>query len=70
MFNSTTVMDLIEANSEQILPILLPEICAVSNEHWNPSIKSLQAGLLKQLSCMFPKLVSELKSKSEDNMQM
>ena len=49
LWSNEYVVQLIEENLEQILPILLPPLCRISKTHWNTNIVTLTFNLLKNL---------------------
>jgi hypothetical protein len=49
LWSNEYVVQLIEENLEQILPILLPPLCRISKTHWNTNIITLTYNLLKNL---------------------
>ncbi len=69
MFNSDSIMMLVEDNIEKLLPILYPHISRVSREHWNQAIITLVLNLLKQFKNINPTLFNDLTFKSSDYLQ-
>jgi serine/threonine-protein phosphatase 2A regulatory subunit B' len=54
------VVQLIEKNLDEILPILLPALCRVSKTHWNTGIITLTDDLLKNLMNINKKLYDDV----------
>lgn len=69
LFNSDAVMNLVEENVEQVLPIIFPNIYKVSKEHWNQAIVTLVLNLLKQFKSINPTLFNDLSNKYRDYIQ-
>ena len=69
LFNSDAVMNLVEENVEQVLPIIFPNIYKVSKEHWNQAIVTLVLTLLKQFKSINPTLFNDLSNKYRDYIQ-
>ncbi|CAF5112008.1 unnamed protein product, partial [Rotaria sp. Silwood1] len=49
IWSNEYIVQLVEENLEQILPILLPSLCRISKTHWNTNIITLTYNLLKNL---------------------
>ena len=53
-------MNLIEENSNVVLPIMFPALYRISKEHWNQTIVALVYNVLKTFMEMNSKLFDEL----------
>ncbi|CAF1562704.1 unnamed protein product [Adineta ricciae] len=60
LWSNEYVVQLIEENLEQILPILLPPLCRISKTHWNTNIITLTYNLLKNLMDINKKLCEDI----------
>ncbi|KAK7104554.1 serine/threonine-protein phosphatase 2A 56 kDa regulatory subunit epsilon isoform-like isoform X1 [Littorina saxatilis] len=61
-WNNEYIMNLIEENSNVILPIMFPSLYRISKEHWNQTIVALVYNVLKTFMEMNSKLFDELTS--------
>ncbi|XP_002127811.2 serine/threonine-protein phosphatase 2A 56 kDa regulatory subunit beta isoform [Ciona intestinalis] len=63
------IVSLIEVSAAQILPLVLSSLIGVSNHHWNKTITSLAANILKNFMSgnqkFFTKMVMTMKSKKQ-----
>jgi len=59
-WNNEYIMNLIEENSNVILPIMFPSLYRISKEHWNQTIVALVYNVLKTFMEMNSKLFDEL----------
>ncbi|CAF0873854.1 unnamed protein product [Adineta steineri] len=60
LWSNEYVVQMIEENLEQILPILLPPLCRISKTHWNTNIITLTYNLLKNLMDINKKLCDDV----------
>ena len=60
LWSNEYIVQLIEENLEQILPVLLPSLCRISKTHWNTNIITLTYNLLKNLMDMNKKLCDDV----------
>jgi len=60
LWSNEYVVQLIEENLDQILPILLPPLCRISKSHWNTNIITLTYNLLKNLMEINRQLCDEI----------
>ncbi|CAF3285274.1 unnamed protein product, partial [Rotaria sp. Silwood2] len=49
IWSNEYIVQLVEENLEEILPILLPPLCRISKTHWNTNIVTLTYNLLRNL---------------------
>ena len=61
-WNNEYIMNLIEENSNTVLPIMFPYLYRISKEHWNQTIVALVYNVLKTFMEMNSKLFDELTS--------
>lgn len=61
-WNNEYIMNLIEENSNVVLPIMFPSLYRISKEHWNQTIVALVYNVLKTFMEMNSKLFDELTS--------
>nr|KAG5693928.1 hypothetical protein BaRGS_008197 [Batillaria attramentaria] len=61
-WNNEYIMNLIEENSNVVLPIMFPALYRISKEHWNQTIVALVYNVLKTFMEMNSKLFDELTS--------
>ncbi|XP_076463741.1 serine/threonine-protein phosphatase 2A 56 kDa regulatory subunit epsilon isoform-like isoform X2 [Babylonia areolata] len=61
-WNNEYIMNLIEENSNTVLPIMFPSLYRISKEHWNQTIVALVYNVLKTFMEMNSKLFDELTS--------
>ncbi|CAF0916454.1 unnamed protein product [Didymodactylos carnosus] len=54
------VIQLVEDNLEQILPIILPNLCRISKTHWNANIVQLVYNVLKSFMDLNNKLCNDI----------
>ncbi|CAL1544420.1 unnamed protein product [Lymnaea stagnalis] len=59
-WNNEYIMNLIEENSNVVLPIMFPALYRISKEHWNQTIVALVYNVLKTFMEMNSKLFDEL----------
>ncbi len=69
LWSNEYVVQLIEENLEQILPILLPPLCRISKTHWNTNIITLTYNLLKNLMDINKKLCDDVLNTLRDDEQ-
>ncbi|CAM4852570.1 unnamed protein product [Rotaria socialis] len=69
LWSNEYVVQLIEENLEQILPILLPPLCRISKTHWNTNIITLTYNLLKTLMDINKKLCDDVLNTLRDDEQ-
>ncbi|CAM4774156.1 unnamed protein product [Rotaria magnacalcarata] len=69
LWSNEYVVQLIEENLEQILPILLPPLCRISKTHWNTNIITLIYNLLKTLMDINKKLCDDVLNTLHDDEQ-
>ncbi|CAF1011984.1 unnamed protein product [Adineta ricciae] len=60
LWSNEYVVQMIEENIEQILPVLLPPLCRISKSHWNTNIITLAYNLLKNLMDINKKLCDDV----------
>ncbi|UJR27443.1 hypothetical protein I4U23_008732 [Adineta vaga] len=60
LWSNEYIVQMIEENIEQILPILLPSLCRISKTHWNTNIITLTYNLLKNLMDINKKLCDDV----------
>ena len=69
LWSNEYVVQMIEENLEQILPILLPPLCRISKTHWNTNIITLTYNLLKNLMDINKKLCDDVLNTIRDDEQ-
>ncbi|CAF3404088.1 unnamed protein product [Rotaria sp. Silwood1] len=67
IWSNEYIVQLVEENLEQILPILLPSLCRISKTHWNTNIITLTYNLLKNLMDINKKLCDDILNTLRDD---
>ena len=60
LWSNEYVVQLIEENLEEILPILLPPLCRISKSHWNTNIITMTYNLLRNFMEINKKLCDDI----------
>lgn len=69
LWSNEYVVQLIEDNLDEILPILLPPLCRISKTHWNTNIITLTYNLLKNFMDSNKKLCDDVLNTIRDDEQ-
>lgn len=69
LWSNEYVVQLIDDNLDEIIPILLPSLCRISKTHWNTNIITLTYNLLKNFMDSNKKLCDDVLNTIRDNEQ-